>query len=98
MIYVNNFDQFVDLSDQDDPLKAKTGLEVVRLSTPSPGATIENKLFRFSLEQNELSLNDGVVGIFEGEDEPVEFLTTNKLEYLHTQFLSGDVEIQEGAE
>ena len=37
-------------------------------------------MLKYRLEQNELTLNDGIVGIFQQDSEPITFLSTASIE------------------
>ena len=73
-IYANDFHQFVDLKNQSDPLQWTTNLHEFNFTYPV------NYILKYKLEQNELTLSDGIVGIFQKDSEPMTFLSTTSME------------------
>ena len=73
-VYLNDFHHFVDLKNQTDPLQWTTNIVILNLTDyDSIGVT-------YNLDQNELTLNDGKIGIFQAEPDPITFLSTASID------------------
>ena len=76
IFYLSEFYKYIDMKNQTNPIQQTSGLIEIR-----PAITGDSEVY-YWLEQNELTLQDGILGVFESEPEPISFLSVHSVEWI----------------
>ena len=93
-IYVQDLQKFADVKDEANPLQWTSNFNIFPSVTNT--SLLNPYALNFELQQNELTINDGIIGIFQTDPDPVTFLTTATVKKYYESEL--DVEIPKRGE